>query len=492
MKRLNPIGSLLGLLMTLILFIGLGFSLFFNRGQAFSPGKVSAKSIAGVTIKGFSNHAGFEKQCSYCHDPLKTNLATKCLECHTDVSEQITSKQGVHTQFTNINECAQCHPEHRGRNFDPTKASFRLFDHSMTGFSLAFHQINYDASPLQCTECHKSETYATVDNQACMDCHSNHEKTFATVHGRDFGSDCLGCHNGVDRMNKFDHNTTGYPLEGNHNQIKCSACHNTANITDTPKDCKSCHAEPSIHKGQFDQTCDTCHSSQGWSPANLDGLPFAHLTTTGFSLALHQTDYSNQEITCTTCHPTDLNTLDIQTCIDCHTQHDSKLMVDHQQQFGSDCMTCHDGVDRLSNFDHTKFFPLDGKHATAECDACHANQVYRGTPSECDQCHKEPDIHAGVFGLKCYYCHSADAWSPSNLRQHNFPLNHGVGDQNLQLQCDACHGSNYIDYTCYSCHDHQPGEITQSHASLKISDQDLLACAKCHPAGTVQTQQPTP
>jgi hypothetical protein len=492
MKRLNPVGSLLGLLLTLILFVGLGFSLVVNRGLAFSPGHVSAKSITGVSIKGYSSHADFEKQCSNCHEPLTSDIATKCQECHTDVAQQITTKQGIHSQFGNVTECASCHPEHKGRDFDPIKASFQLFDHSTTGFSLNWHQINYDATTMQCSECHKNSSYAKVDNQPCLNCHSDQEKTFSTAHVKDFGANCLECHDGADRMINFDHSTTGYPLEGKHNQVKCADCHTNGTIKDTPKDCKDCHSEPSTHQGQFTQACDTCHTPQGWSPASLDGKPFAHLTTTGFSLALHKSDYSNQAITCATCHPNDLKTLDIQTCIECHTQHDAKIMADHQQQFGSECMGCHDGVDRLSNFDHANFFPLDGKHATTDCIACHVDNVYRGTPSECNQCHKDPDIHAGVFGLKCFYCHTADSWSPASLRQHNFPLNHGVEDQNLQLQCDACHGSNYIEYTCYNCHDHQPDAIAQSHVSLKIADQDLSACVKCHPAGTIETNQPSP
>jgi DnaJ-class molecular chaperone len=97
-----------------------------------------------------------------------------------------------------------------------------------------------------------------------------------------------------------------------------------------------------------------------------------------------------------------------------------------------------------------------------------------------------------VFGLKCFYCHSADAWSPANLRQHNFPLNHGLEDQSTQLQCDACHGTNYVDYTCYNCHDHQQAEITQSHQSVGIVEQDLPECAKCHPAGIVEKEPVSP
>jgi hypothetical protein len=293
-------------------------------------------------------------------------------------------------------------------------------------------------------------------------------------------------------MINFNHSSTGWVLEGNHNQKKCTDCHSTDKIKDAPTECKECHAEPNLHRGQFTQSCDTCHTPQGWSPAKLDEQPFAHLTTTGFSLALHQTDYSNQAITCISCHPSDMKILDIQTCINCHTQHDTQFMSDHQQQYGSECLTCHDGVDRLSNFDHNTFFPLEAKHASIQCDACHADKAFRGTPSECYQCHQEPDIHAGVFGFKCYYCHTADAWSPATLQQHNFPLNHGADDQNAQLQCDTCHGLNYIDYTCYNCHDHQPDEIAHSHQSLTLPEPELATCSNCHPSGKVETQQTSP
>ena len=492
MKRLNPVGSVLGFLLTLLLFIGLGVSLWFNRGLAFSPGKVTSKSIDGVVIQGFTSHADFEKQCGKCHDPLSSSLATKCMNCHVEVGKQIKSGQGIHSQIGVIDECASCHPEHRGRDFDPTKASFQLFDHTAAGFSLNWHQINYDATPMQCSECHKNPTYSVIDNQSCLDCHSGHEKNFAQVHVGDFGSNCLGCHDGQDRMINFDHGQTGFILDGQHGQIKCTECHKNDTIKDTPKECKDCHNEPTMHQGLFEQTCDTCHTAQSWLPANLDGQFFEHFGTTGFSLVLHQVDYSNQVITCTNCHPNDLQTTDVKVCIDCHSQQDTAFMSDHQQQFGVACMVCHDGVDRLSNFDHVNFFPLEGKHASAQCEQCHANQVYRGTSTECWQCHKEPDIHVGVFGLKCYYCHTADVWSPATLRQHNFPVNHGVEDQNVQLQCDTCHGTNYIDYTCYNCHDHQPSEIAQSHQAVGITEQDLPACTKCHPAGKIIESQQAP
>ena len=107
--------------------------------------------------------------------------------------------------------------------------------------------------------------------------------------------------------------------------------------------------------------------------AQLDGKQFEHTQTTGFSLARHQKDYQDQPLTCTGCHSKDLANFDLQMCIDCHSQGEERaaFMLDHQAKFGPDCLQCHDGADRMSNFDHANFFLLDGKHAEAECSACH-------------------------------------------------------------------------------------------------------------------------
>lgn len=492
MKRLNPVGSVLGIILTTLLFMGLGISLWSDRGLAFSPGPVTATSQVGVVLGGYTSHADFEKQCGKCHDPFKSKLATKCVECHLDVSEQIRSEQGAHSQIATTDECISCHPEHRGRDFNPTLASFKLFDHSKTSFSLIWHQENFTATPLQCNQCHTATDYSSASNQTCLECHTSHDSKFSEAHVRDYGSDCLGCHDGLDRMKNFDHSQTGFALDGKHLALKCTDCHTADSVKDVPRDCQGCHAEPAIHTGLFTQTCNTCHTAEGWSPASLQSNPFDHLETTGFSLKRHPVDYSNQAIKCTTCHPQDLQSFELQTCIGCHSQHDETFMTDHVQQFGSDCLACHDGVDRLSDYQHANFFALDGKHATLQCADCHPNQVFRGTATECWQCHKEPEIHAGVFGLKCYYCHDAQAWSPASLRQHIFPLNHGLEDQNAQLECTSCHGTNYVDYTCYNCHDHPQAEMEESHMEKGIPSQDLPACAKCHPNGALSDNQPSP
>ena len=507
MKRSGPFSSPLGFTLTLLLFAGLGVSLWRDRGLAFSPGAVTAKSQPGVTIEGYSSHAEFEKRCGFCHDPLRATLAQKCNECHTEIGTQMADGQGLHGKMMNVARCDACHPEHQGRDFDPTAATHPLFDHSVTHFSLAWHQLDFDATPLACADCHGEGSYASVPDETCANCHGGYDAEFMSAHLEQAGSRCQACHDGADRMRNFDHNSTVFPLDGLHAAVRCADCHLDGQIEDISQVCQDCHAEPAVHLGLLGLECAGCHTSAGWTPASLDGQPFEHAATTGFSLARHALDYAGQVMNCAACHPAgagqqagqqaglQISGADLQTCADCHTQQDAVFMDEHQAQFGPLCLDCHDGVDRLSNFDHNQVFWLDGRHAEAACEACHqdeaGNKRFRGTPSECVQCHAEPEIHAGVFGLKCQYCHVAQAWTPANLRLHAFPLNHGAEDGQAPATCETCHGANYVEYTCYGCHEHQPQEIEASHDQalfdrLGVSIQELPACAACHMSGTIE------
>jgi hypothetical protein len=64
--------------------------------------------------------------------------------------------------------------------------------------------------------------------------------------------------------------------------------------------------------------------------------------------------------------------------------------------------------------------------------------------------------------------------------EHTFPLDHG---EENQINCETCHISTYAEYTCYSCHEHQPGDIEKKHDEENIARQELLDCAGCHPTG---------
>lgn len=99
-------------------------------------------------------------------------------------------------------------------------------------------------------------------------------------------------------------------------------------------------------------------------------------------------------------------------------------------------------------------------------------------PHHCVACHEEPELHADRFGLDCVRCHSLEAWQPAMLTRHTFPLDHGDAGT---IACETCHIGSYATYTCYECHDHQPGQMETVHIAENI--QELENCAACHPTG---------
>ncbi len=189
-------------------------------------------------------------------------------------------------------------------------------------------------------------------------------------------------------------------------------------------------------------------------------------------------------MTCQECHLENRNTFDIETCRVCHATENAEFMAEHQDQFVPSCLDCHDGVDRMSNFEHANFFPLKGHHAEIDCEGCHTDssgkKVYIDTPTECSQCHFEPEIHAGFFGLKCQYCHSDSNWTPARLTMHPFPLDHGGREE---TDCQSCHLQSYAEYTCYGCHEHQEQDVIVSHTREGVTKEELPNCFQCHPNG---------
>ncbi|MBN1666134.1 MAG: hypothetical protein JW862_03575, partial [Anaerolineales bacterium] len=318
-------------------------------------------------------------------------------------------------------------------------------------------------------------------------CHGDYAPEFMVQHQRDFGSACLDCHDGSGWLTDFDHASTDFPLDGAHLQVSCVACHQAGQFTELETRCAACHLEPDVHAGVFAQDCVSCHTTVGWLPAFLNGRAFNHQLDTAFSLEKHHSDFAGLPLTCLACHSAEIQhqqdnlAFEAAFCIKCHTDADAVFMDEHRAQFGEACLDCHDGTGRLANFDHARVFVLDGRHAELDCQACHGEGVYRGTPTACVGCHAEPEIHAGWFGLECQNCHSTNAWRPASLVFHTFPLDHGGEGE---VACEVCHLEHrYVDYTCYGCHEHQPGPIAEEHLEEGISAIELVACASCHPNG---------
>lgn len=492
MKRQHPLITTFGIIATAAILTGLMLMVLSNGGQAFSPGELSAKARPGVVLGGYDSHAAFEGECELCHTPLETTQDKLCLRCHKQTQEEIDLDEGAHHGIRNVNQCAFCHHDHEGRDFDITHSGFEHYDHNLTRFSLVWHQVNFDASPMDCHACHRTDGEFALDLSQCAICHAKADISFAVRHTAAYGDHCTDCHDGIDSVARFDHNKSRFHVEGKHTQVSCEQCHGRDNIKpvminflaapESATLCSDCHNEPSAHSGQFTSSCQDCHTPDGWSPARLDGVEFSHYGTSGFSVQTHKLDYQENAITCLGCHTPDLKEVNMTSCVACHEQEGEQtdFMRDHQARYSPDCLACHDGVDRMQRFDHNSVFPLEGRHSESLCLDCHQENTFRELSGECSACHEEPKIHAGFFGLNCQYCHTAQAWAPAQLTRHTFPIDHGGrGDS----ECKTCHDQRYNEHTCYGCHDHQQEAIEASHLNEGITLEELRNCAICHPTG---------
>ena len=287
----------------------------------------------------------------------------------------------------------------------------------------------------------------------------------------------------------------GEPLGGfsSHAEFhqECSHCHVPMHCISTNR-CQKCHIEVARERDEGialhgllpgTNKCQNCHTEHQGSDAVISALPFDnidHEPISGFSLKLHQADYDGTALTCESCHVGGQFKAEEVDCTTCHVDADPALMAEHIDRFGEACHSCHDGHDRMIDFDHDQVYVLAGAHDDAECEDCHIERVYAGTPGDCVDCHEEPEVHAGQFGLDCSRCHTSEAWAPAELTRHDFHLDHG--DEG-EIDCEVCHVASYAEHTCYAdCHD--PEGTRAAHSETDTLDSAAYEnCATCHPTG---------
>ncbi len=302
-------------------------------------------SRAGLSLEG--THA--ELECSACHsDPapgtarLFDGTPSECDACHQDAHQDFFAPFLAELPGVEHGDCARCHA--------PTEFNDLLdhgFDHALhTPFPLAGAHAQGD-----CSSCH--EPLAQPDDAArqfgfacdplgslagCITCHTDpHEGRFdreglpLEIQGR---VSCERCHDQASFRSLpygFDHHGwTGFPLDGSHEQAKCSACHAPQRAlhlgarTWQPAagtNCAACHEDP--HAGQFanstgETTCAQCHEDT----SAFSILDFDHNQDSRFPL-----DGAHREVACAGCHEADLfgeretvryKPLGME-CTDCHT-----------------------------------------------------------------------------------------------------------------------------------------------------------------------------
>jgi len=331
---------------------------------------------------------------------------------------------------------------------------------------------------------------------------------------KSFPGDCSICHvpERWDVLRSdfaFDHaKETGHPLEGAHADAACLRCHNDFGPVSAyvARGCSGCHLDP--HQSRLGKDCRQCHDERSWEP---EGLVREHARTRFPLFGAHAAT------ACVLCHkraPTGDFSGEPTRCEQCHQRdYQNARNPDHVASgFSRDCETCHSPVDwHAVRFSHDSF-PLVGGHSRVACNQCHANGVFKGTPTACYACHasdydRAPDHRASGFPLTCDECHTVNGWDRASIRHDFFPLVLGhaalsceqchTGGQltAIPAQCSSCHlddyntAPNHVDsnfpQTCESCHtiagwegaaiDHSFFPLAGGHSGL--------ACTRCHTSG---------
>ena len=396
--RLGFLGpsSLIAGLLTLLITAGIWTT---HGGTLFSPGPLDVQK--GQPIQGVSSHADLQGKCSACHANLLEpgSMDERCEACHTDIAGQKGNPNTLHGDLLKTNgslECRNCHQEHGGALTDIRKANV---DHAAFGYSLAGHAAKADGTRFTCKDCH-ARGFVTFDVGVCATCHQQKDASFLQPHMQAFGSDCLGCHGGLDPYGShFDHNRYGFQLTGNHAGVSCYQCHQTAqspaDLQKTPADCAACHAQQNPHSARLGTNCASCHTTANWQTATFD-----------HSLTAYPLTGMHAQAACTDCHKNNVYRGTPTDCYSCHQADD-----DHHGQNTTQCSLCHtdSAWSPTLPFDHNAFaFKLTGAHASTPCTSCHTNNDFKKTPTTCESCHKNP--HGSPIYEHCGYCHSPYNW----------------------------------------------------------------------------------
>ncbi len=448
--------------------------------------------------------AGFSLACETCHNvnqwssaafdhgttqfPLTGKHTTvACASCHTGGAFSATPQNciGCHqldfSQTTNPNHvtagfpgtCETCHNTSSWQNAN--------FDHTnFTGFALTGAHAS-----VACKTCHVGGRFVDTP-QTCVGCHAvDYDRTTNPNHrASNFPLQCESCHTKTEwKGASFDHSLARFPLTGKHTGVACASCHTGGQFTGTPTACVDCHrpafdatTQPNHAAAGFPQTCETCHTTAQWTPAQFDH--------SGFPLTGKHAD-----VTCTSCHVggkfAELGT----ACASCHLPDFQKTTNPNHASAGfpQTCETCHTTTQwQGAVFDHnTTAFPLTGKHTATSCATCHVGGQFAGLGTACATCHlpdyqgtTNPNHASAGFPQTCETCHTTTQWQGA-VFDHNttaFPLT----GKHTSATCASCHvGGQFsgLGTACATCHlpDYQ-GTTNPNHASAGFPQ----TCETCH------------
>lgn len=462
-----------------------------------SPGELSA---AHLGVAGSS----FIGDCNKCH--ARKDLPAACLRCHAEIKEQLDGAKGYHHRLLANKkvECARCHSEHNGREFQLiNKVSWggaepKTFDHSYLNYKLKGKH-----AAIVCADCHRKHAprfslplYPKIARQTtfmglsqdCAFCHKD-------PHAGGKANECAKCHS-QDKWKPapgFDHDKF-YVLRDGHAKVGCAKCHAPGAPAASPagraaspvvfgktlgKKCADCHKDP--HRAKWRLACGDCHTDKAvpWASA------FSRMTKAQHEAAGFRLGKPHDKAKCKDCHDPDkpyaqrygmpgapARPRTEKACEACHKDaHAGQFLPAHPR-----CLDCHKELAfKPSHFtpkEHT-VWPLKGGHEKAACAACHVKDAALGTVRfvkvriDCAFCHK--DIHAGQFReggkTSCERCHrDAGSWKRL-IFDHNAMAKFKLDAAHANVACKECHpaarapdGRKVILYkplksACGDCHD---------------------------------------
>lgn len=254
-------------------------------------------------------------------------------------------------------------------------------------------------------------------------------------------------------------------------------------------DCGACHLDP--HAGQFADApggatnCLACHDRHAFLPHVFD---LAKHAMAGFQL-----DGAHEQATCDKCHAKEAGAARAfrgtnSTCAGCH---DDAHRGYFQERGAGDCLVCHTTVEWRAQhgFDHGKHtaFPIDGRHAQAECADCHKPSApeaggarvsewidMRGDPRNCGVCHA--DVHLGKLADEqgatvCARCHSTAGFDVVGAAfDHGRDTGFAIEGAHQALACASCHAPQERDANGRAF----------GHAKPRRAGQPLADCRACH------------
>jgi len=166
-------------------------------------------------------------------------------------------------------------------------------------------------------------------------------------HGDQLVLRCDVCHISTDRTtilinrDSFNHSTTGFKLEGEHQKRACKECHPDLIFDHAKKECNSCHSD--THQPTVGRDCERCHTTTTWI----------------IKSSTHAGQFEiNGKTDCTRCHGTDSW--------------------------------------KIIKFDHNiSRFKLDGSHILVSCNECHKDVIYE----------KGKYVQYKFKNIECINCH---------------------------------------------------------------------------------------